>query len=62
MQSEEGEETKYVYKFNLEARVSGQEGASQPSKQEVQAYINELLGVKKENKPQPDKFGIWSQG
>ena len=41
---------KYVYKFYLQAS-SKRDAADEPSKQEVQAYINDILGVVKPKSP-----------
>ena len=37
---------KYSYRFTQSAKKSRDEGAGEPSKEEVQAYIFEALGVK----------------
>ena len=42
-------EARYSYRFTLEARRPDS-GAEEPSKAEVQAYINEILGVRKDTK------------
>ncbi len=42
-------EPKYSYRFTFEARSSNS-GSDEPSKAEIQAYINEVLGIKKESK------------
>jgi len=43
---------KYSYKFRLEARMPAVFD-EEDSKSEVQSYINELLGVKKEKSSNP---------
>jgi hypothetical protein len=37
---------KYSYTFTQKARKTGDDGADEPSKADVQAYIFEVLGVK----------------
>jgi hypothetical protein len=49
MSSTEAQEMKYSYKFTFPGKkVTGSE-SDEPSKNEVQIYINELLGVKKDS-------------
>jgi len=48
MSTLEGQEQKYAYKFRLEARK--EQNLDEPSKAEVQAYVNEVLGVKPKSK------------
>ncbi len=46
MSSQARQESKYSYKFTLEARRPGSTDL-EPSKAEIQAYINEVLGITK---------------
>ena len=47
MSSESEPQLKYTYKFRLEARKQ-EAFDEETSRSEVQSYINELLGVRKE--------------
>jgi len=50
-------ERRYSYRFTLEAR-SPDSSADELSKAEVQAYINEILGVRKETKEKQEWASI----
>jgi hypothetical protein len=53
--STEGEQSvKYRYKFSLSAPKRGSAEEEAPSKAEIQAYINELLGIPRPKKPSED--------
>ena len=45
MASQEEPMAKYSYTFRLQAMKLGENGLDQPSKGEIQTYINEVLGI-----------------
>ncbi len=48
-------QTRYSYRFALPARKAGEMGSDEPSKAEIQAYINQVLGVHPaDSKQKPD--------
>ncbi len=51
MSTQVKQESKFSYRFTVEARGSGPT-VEEPSKAEIQAYINEILGVTREKKEQ----------
>ncbi len=54
MTSTEAQELKYSYKFAFAAR-SREENSDQASKLELQEYINDVLGISSEKKPEARK-------
>ncbi len=49
MSSQERQEQKYLYRYTFKVK-SPDSDTDELSKAEIQAYINEILGIKKENK------------
>jgi hypothetical protein len=57
MSSQEGSELKYSYRFTLEAR-RGESNSAEQSEAELQAYVNELLGVRKSKGLEDDQITV----
>jgi len=47
MASQDEQELRYSYRFTLPAGRTGSSATEEPQKAEIQAYINEVLGVSK---------------
>ncbi len=48
MSSQDRQEQRYVYRYTFKVK-SPDSGSDEPSKADIQAYINEILGIKKDN-------------
>jgi hypothetical protein len=58
MQASEENRVKYTYKFSSSAKGTLVSREDESSKEAIQAYVNEILGIKKQKKGQLDSGSI----
>jgi len=58
MSSEAGQEAKYTYRFTLAAKGVGVSTSEALSKLDLQAYIEDMLGIAKEKKAKADSLTV----
>jgi hypothetical protein len=58
MQASEENKVKYTYKFRFNAKGTLISREDEPSKEAIQSYVNEILGIKKKKEVLPDSGSI----